>query len=264
MLSKQVDLRNPNEVEKYILGLERSSKYKKNLLFAYKMFCKANEISWKPPKIRAESKPIQIPTEENIDRIIARASLKYFIIFSLAKHGLRPSEISKITLRDLDLDRGILHVKTSKHGAERTIKLKQNLVQNLKSYVKRKRITSLDQRIFPTPHTIRMSWRAYRKRAYENFRDPNLLKIRLYDLRHWFATTEYLKTRDIFHVKYLMGHKHIQSTMVYMHIAKGLENYPDEWVCKTARTIEEASRLIESGFQYVTTFDGTMLFKKRK
>jgi len=39
----------------------------------------------------------------------------------------------------------------------------------------------------------------------------------------------------------------------------------DEWTCKVAKTTEEATPLIENGFEYVaTTTDGLMLFRKRK
>jgi len=38
----------------------------------------------------------------------------------------------------------------------------------------------------------------------------------------------------------------------------------EDFVCKTARTLEEASTLIEAGFEYVTELDGVKLFRKRK
>jgi hypothetical protein len=38
----------------------------------------------------------------------------------------------------------------------------------------------------------------------------------------------------------------------------------DEYTCKTAKNITEATNLIETGFEYVTEIDGTKLFKKRK
>jgi hypothetical protein len=41
-------------------------------------------------------------------------------------------------------------------------------------------------------------------------------------------------------------------------------NESEEYTCKTAATIQEASNLIENGFEYVTEIDGTKLFKKRK
>jgi hypothetical protein len=76
---------------------------------------------------------------------------------------------------------------------------------------------------------------------------------------------EYHKTKDIVHVKELLGHKSIESTMVYINIERSLFQYKnDEFYVKAASTIEEASKLIEVGFEYVTTFNGVMLFRKRK
>ena len=38
----------------------------------------------------------------------------------------------------------------------------------------------------------------------------------------------------------------------------------NEYIVKTAKTTEEAKKLIEEGFEYVTKKDGTMMFRKRK
>ena len=89
-------------------------------------------------------------------------------------------------------------------------------------------------------------------------------KIRLYDLWHWFATTKYIKTRDLLHVKYLLVYRYIESTMVYVHLAQGLINSPEDYSCKAAKSIEEATALIEAGFDFVTEMDSVKLFRKRK
>jgi site-specific recombinase XerD len=172
--------------------------------------------------------------------------------------------VSKITLRDIDLERGMLSVRTSKLGAERTIKLKEAALLNLKTYVNRKKIVQLNVPLFPNPDRMRDMWDRCRKRAYLNFRDAELLKIRLYDLRHWFATTEYLKKGDIFHVQYLLGHRDIKSTLVYMHVAQAQLNNSEEYICKVAKTIEEAQKLVELAFEYVMEMDSVKLFRKRK
>jgi hypothetical protein len=76
---------------------------------------------------------------------------------------------------------------------------------------------------------------------------------------------EYHRTKDIIHVKEILGHKSIENTMVYINIEKALFQYKnDEFYCKTASTVEEATKLIEVGFEYVTTFNNVMLFRKRK
>jgi hypothetical protein len=38
----------------------------------------------------------------------------------------------------------------------------------------------------------------------------------------------------------------------------------DDYVCKVARTVEEARQLVEEGFDYVTNIDGMKLFRKRR
>ena len=68
-------------------------------------------------------------------------------------------------------------------------------------------------------------------------------------------------TKDILHVKQLLGHRSIQSTMIYTHL---INFEGDEFTCRTAKTIEEAKGLIEAGFDYVTDMNGYKLFRKRK
>ena len=73
---------------------------------------------------------------------------------------------------------------------------------------------------------------------------------------------EYHKTKDILHVKRVIGHKRIENTMVYTHLVDFGEE--DEYISKAAMSTEAAQRLIEYGFEYVTTFDEKMIFRKRK
>ncbi|OGD55845.1 hypothetical protein A3K78_03960 [Candidatus Bathyarchaeota archaeon RBG_13_52_12] len=182
----------------------------------------------------------------------------------MSKYGLRPDEISKITLRDIDLDHGTLSVRTSKMGLERTLTLKAEIKDLLREFVANWNITAVKEHLFPQTKTIMNGWRVSRRRAYNKFRDTELLKIRLYDLRHWFGTTSYIKCRDIFHVQYLMGHRHIGSTLHYLHIAKGLVNYSDEYTVKVASTIIEFTTLLESGFEYVSDYECKKILRKRK
>jgi hypothetical protein len=62
-------------------------------------------------------------------------------------------------------------------------------------------------------------------------------------------------------VKQQMGHKKIETTLIYTQL---LNLNDDEWTCRTAVNVNEATALIEAGFEYVTEMDGTRLFKKRK
>jgi len=61
-----------------------------------------------------------------------------------------------------------------------------------------------------------------------------------------------------------MGHRNIESTLHYMHIAKGLVSYSDEYHVKIAKTIEEFTQLLEQGFEYISDYDDCKVLRKRK
>jgi site-specific recombinase XerD len=76
---------------------------------------------------------------------------------------------------------------------------------------------------------------------------------------------EYHKTKDILHVKQLLGHRKIDSTMIYINLESALfytEN--NEFHVKTAKTQEEIEGLLEVGFEYVCEKDNLIYFRKRK
>jgi integrase len=57
------------------------------------------------------------------------------MIFSILRDtGLRPIELHRLTLRDIDLDKGIIHPSTAKGGKARVLKLKKPTLAMLKEY----------------------------------------------------------------------------------------------------------------------------------
>jgi len=59
----------------------------------------------------------------------------------------------------------------------------------------------------------------------------------------------------------ILGHGNIQNALVYTHL---VDFKDEEYTCRAAWTMEEARRLIESGFEYVCEVEGAKLFWKRK
>lgn len=100
-----------------------------------------------------------------------------------------------------------------------------------------------------------------RNKLSDRLYNPRLHETAFKSFRHWKATMEYSKTEDILHIQNILGHKRIENTLIYTHLVN-FES--DEYVCKVAKTVDEASQLIESGFDYVTEVDGVKLFRKRK
>lgn len=115
-------------------------------------------------------------------------------------------------------------------------------------------------------HSMQGNYREQRKRIARQFANPRLEKIVFTTFRHWKATMEYHRTKDILYVKKILGHKNLQNTMVYIDLEKAIYGEPrdDEFTVKVATTLEEACELLEASFEYVTDMEGHKLFRKRK
>jgi hypothetical protein len=72
---------------------------------------------------------------------------------------------------------------------------------------------------------------------------------------------EYHRTKDILHVREILGHKSINNTLLYTQLVIFAD---DEFVSKVAHSEGEACQLIETGFEYICDFNGNKLFRKRK
>jgi integrase len=123
-----------------------------------------------------------------------------------------------------------------------------------------------NNKVFQTDkHGLRTTFEALRNRTTTKLNNPRLKQIHFHTFRHYKGTIEYHKTKDIIHVKTILGHKNIESTMTYINIESALFlTTSDEYTCKTANNVKDATALIETGFEYTTEIDGIKLFRKRK
>lgn len=175
--------------------------------------------------------------------------------------GLRPIELMNLKAKDVDLEHRLLYPTTAKNGSSKILKISTNLKEVLQEHIDTHKLNPNDRLFKGNADDYGKHYRAMRNKLAEKLHDPTIKNIRLYDLRHYYATMLYAKTRDILLVKQQMGHKKIETTLIYTQL---LNLNDDEWTCKTASSIKEATSLIEAGFEYVTEIDGTKLFKKRK
>jgi hypothetical protein len=61
-----------------------------------------------------------------------------------------------------------------------------------------------------------------------------------------------------------LGHKSVLNTQLYVNLEQAIFEFNDQYEVKLAATVEEAVKLVEVGFEYVTEMDGRKLFRKRK
>lgn len=262
-LNKNADLNNPQTVEKFIKGLQRKDNYKARLARVYKWYCEYKKIEWTTPKFSRNTQEIKCPTHEKIEMIISDSGRILSLKLRLSKDtGLRPIEIFNLKVRDVDLQQRIIYPTTAKNGAPRKIKIPQQLTELLQAYINNNQ-RQLNESLFKgNPVTYGKEFREVRNRLAKKLNDETLKTVRLYDLRHYFATMDYQKFHDLKRTQYLMGHKHSSTTDIYTHLLDNGEE--DEYTVKTANNVKEATDLIEHGFQYITEMDNVKIFKKRK
>jgi integrase len=132
----------------------------------------------------------KIPQEAKINYIIANASPKLRTAISISKEtGLRPIELMRLKLRDIDLQKRAVYPETAKHGNPRVLKITEKTLHMLTEYLARANI-KLNQKIFANWKPVDYSkyFRATRNKTAKKMADPTIKTIRLYDLRHFFAT----------------------------------------------------------------------------
>ena len=262
-ISKYADMSKPETVKQFIAQKNVSNGYKKALCIAYQKYAKYYKIEWEMPRYQQDAKTIRIPTTENINMLIAKARRTLSVKLTISKEtGLRPIELCRLRVRDVDLDHKTVHPTTAKNGQARILKISNSLQNMLENHINRHKL-SLNEKLFKgDAENYSKYYRQMRNNLAEKLGKPALKTIRLYDFRHYFATMLYAKTRDILYVKQQMGHIKIETTLRYVQLLNLTEE--DEWTCKTATNVAEATQLIENGFEYITEMDGIKLFRKRK
>jgi integrase len=261
-ISKHANLNEPEQVKQFIANLNVTTGYKKNLCLAYNKYCKYYQTEWQMPLYIPEAKTIKIPTKEKIEMLIASAGRILSIELTISKEtGLRPVELCNLKVKDIDLDQKVVYPTTAKHGSARALKISNSLQATLQNYINRNNLNPNDKLFKTTADNYGKHYRIMRNQLAKKLNDPSLRTIRLYDFRHYYATNLYAKTRDILLVKQQMGHKKIETTLIYTQL---LNLNDDEWTCKTAQNIKEDQELIEAGFEFVTERDGMKIYRKRK
>jgi integrase len=261
LTKRGADLFDPESVKKIIACSNWMEGTKATAVVAYSSFLEMQGETWNPPRYKVpESLPF-IPLESEVDALINSCGKKMACFLQGMKDtGADPGELARLEWTDINLEAKSVTIRHPVKGHNpRVIPVSDNFVRRL-SVMQR-----TGNRVFCTLKGLQSNFSNARKTCIRDLANPRILKISFRTLRHWKGTTEYHKTKDIIHVKQLLGHKAIQSTMIYINLEAAIfQTESEEFTVRVAKTLKEACSYVEAGFEYVTDMESSKIFRHRK
>jgi integrase len=263
-IARHANLLQPESAKAYLACAEMSESRKAKLTEDLARFYAYAHLAFDKPNYRRIEKLPFVPLEVEVDQLISGVSRKIATFLQLIKEtGVRAGEAWNLRWIDVDPEQRTVNICPEKNSNPRQLGISVRLVSMLNALPKRYKLLFRNPDVDPltSMEAFRRLYAAQRRTIAEKVQNPRIERITFKTLRHFKATMEYHRTKDILHVMQVLGHKNIRNTLVYTHL---VNFQTDEYVCKVARTVEEARQLVEDGFDYVTVVEDVKLFRKRK
>lgn len=216
-------LQSKRTVREYLLQhTEKSRSTMRSIYFALKFFYEKVLNEKFNEKIPLAKKSIQLPDvlskEEVIKLVDAVKNEKHkCILFLLYYAGLRLSEVISLRWQDIDFERGIIHVRIAKGEHERVVFLHEKVVHLLKKWNAENEPNDI---VFISERGNKYNKRTIQLIVKHVGKKAGIQRnIHPHTLRHSFATHLLEGGADIRYIQQLLGHKNLQTTQIYTHVA---------------------------------------------
>jgi integrase/recombinase XerD len=143
----------------------------------------------------------------------------YIVVLTLLDCGLRAGELVNLTLKDLDLARRSLQVM-GKGSREREVYFGRRLARVLREWLNRRTLQLPGDALFSTRNGDPLN-RHHLIKVLHRLRDEAKIsgvRVSPHTLRHTFATSFIRNGGDPFALQRLLGHSHIETTLLYVHL----------------------------------------------
>ena len=264
LIARGANLGDPETVK---TALAREQKWspnrRRNVINAYTLLLKFNGATWTKPKCKVTLKFPFIPTEQELDALIAGSHKKNATFAQVLKEtAMRSGEAKRLQWTDIDREKRIITLNLPEKGSNpRMWKVSPTLIEMINALPRN------SEQIFNSSlRSMKTTFIKTRKRLAQTLQNPRLLRISFHTFRHWKATTLYHQTKDPYYVQHFLGHKSIRSTEIYINIEHTLfeAGANDEFTVRVAEKPEEIKALLEVGFEYVCSKDSLIFLRKRK
>jgi len=217
------------EVQAYLLHLMREKNLSWSscnvavfgLRFFYHQTLARPKTRFHIPGPRKPSRLPEILSREEVARLLSRTSSPRprALLMTAYAAGLRVGELVRLRVSDIDSDRMAIRVEQAKGARDRYTLLSPRLLEELRRYwaLERPRPYLFPTQAGPRPIHPTTAERTYRR---AKLRAGITKHGSIHALRHAFATHLLESGTDLHTIQRLLGHRHIQSTMRYLHVAR--------------------------------------------
>ncbi|MBN4081524.1 tyrosine-type recombinase/integrase [bacterium AH-315-C07] len=219
---------DPEEVNQFLFMLAKekkaSSTYFKHSVYGLRFFFRLYDMedrAIKLPTVKNNRKlPVVLSGKELKRLFFSPDRLKQRVLFTLIySAGLRLGEVCGLKISDIDSDRMVIRIIKSKGKSDRYVPLSRYVLIGLRKYFKssKPKVYLFNGRVKGSPlskSAVQQSFRLAVKKA-------GIIKdVCVHSLRHSYATHLLEEGVDIVTIKELLGHATIETTMMYLHVAK--------------------------------------------
>ena len=185
--------------------------------------CKMRALPYTQFSLPEIKSPKQLPVVLNGSEVKAMLKachlLKHRLIIAICYDcGLRSGEVQYLQVSHIDIERKMLHVHRGKGSKDRCVPMGKLLCQGIQRYmVEEVPDKYMFMSNFRQPYTnAGIAWvvkQAAKKAGIEKDVYPHTL-------RHSYATHLLENGVNIMQIKELLGHKQVETTMIYLHVAQ--------------------------------------------
>jgi len=199
------------------------------LRYLFRIFEKEESRVILPSIERQKTLPVVLSQEEVKILLTSARLLKHRLILAMLYGcGLRNFELCNLQLSDIDFDRQQVHIREGKYRKDRYVPLCDLLIRGIKKYIEAEAPqqylfngkSRTGEFIALTPRGVQ--WAVKEARAKSGIKK----KVTAHSLRHSYATHLLEMGTDIVTLKELLGHEDIQTTLIYLHVARVGRNLP--------------------------------------
>jgi len=220
-------LRELRYVKDYCIGTVNS--YRNAIKYFYEVVLEKRWINKKIPHLRGYNPLPSVLSKEEVIEFIELMPKEVYkvLLYTMYSSGLRVGEVVALKVKDIDSIRMQIYIAQGKNGSARYTIMSERSLKMLRyhvlQYKKKYGYKFLpDDYLFPSNrnksgHITKKTIKNNITKVVKKYCIPK--RLTSHSLRHAFATHMLESGADIYQIKELLGHKSIQSTNIYLHMA---------------------------------------------